>query len=145
MNIISVFLLSAAAILSQTAAVPSRTDPAAEIRAVLDTMEKTWNSGDLDTYISAYDATAEVTMQSPSRRYRGFATIRSLFVDTFASAEKRGHLHFTEVEITVLDPASAMAIGRFNIDFPSGKERHGYYTVLFRRRAEGWKIVHDQS
>jgi ketosteroid isomerase-like protein len=116
-----------------------------EIENNLNKMVEYWNSGELDKYISFYANTEDITMQSSKTRFYGINKIRSLFVDSFAKEETRGKLIFSEVSITVLSNESAYAIGKFNLQYPNGNKREGYYTVVFKKLATGWKIVHDQS
>ena len=55
-----------------------------------------------------------------------------------------GVLKFSEVEVTVLAPDAAFAVGHWRLeraqDAPSG-----LFTLLFRRGSAGWRIVHDHT
>ena len=55
-----------------------------------------------------------------------------------------GVLKFSEVEVTVLAPDAAFAVGRWRLeraqDAPSG-----LFTLLFRRESAGWRIVQDHT
>jgi beta-aspartyl-peptidase (threonine type) len=55
-----------------------------------------------------------------------------------------GQLAFTEIQIEMLGPASALVRGRWRLKMNSG-EPNGLFTLIFRRLPAGWKIVHDHT
>ena len=55
-----------------------------------------------------------------------------------------GTLTFSDLEITPLGRDAAIALGRWKLK-RSKDEPHGRFTLIFRRRAEGWRIVHDHT
>jgi len=45
----------------------------------------------------------------------------------------------------MLGPEAAFVRGEFHLTMPDGKIPHGLFTLIFRKFADGWKIVHDHS
>lgn len=111
----------------------------------MDSMEAYWNSGDLDRYMSYYAQRDSITFQSGAVRYHGWETVKGLFVPMFQNEEIRGRLHFSGVEMIILSDAYVFAIGKFNLLYPDSRTREGYFTVLYKKFRDGWKIVHDHS
>jgi ketosteroid isomerase-like protein len=55
-----------------------------------------------------------------------------------------GTLEFTELELKPLSPFYIMAMGRWQLT-RAGDTPNGRFTLIFRRTADGWRIVHDHT
>jgi beta-aspartyl-peptidase (threonine type) len=55
-----------------------------------------------------------------------------------------GHLEFASVKIELLGPGAAFVRGRFYLTETSA-ESSGLFTLMFRKFADGWKIIHDHT
>lgn len=116
-----------------------------ELIQCIDSMEAFWNKGDLDNYMNYYHKSDSLVMQSSNARFYGWERINAMFVNMFMDENLRGELKFTEVEIPESTNELGLVIGKFNLKYPDGNSRDGYFTVLFKKFPEGWKIIHDQS
>ena len=56
-----------------------------------------------------------------------------------------GRLAFTGLEVVMLGPDAALARGRFQLSMSDGKRPTGLFTLILRKRPEGWRIVHDHT
>jgi ketosteroid isomerase-like protein len=56
-----------------------------------------------------------------------------------------GTLDFPQLDLKMLGTEAALARGRWRLKMPDRKELTGMTSVIFRKRAEGWRIVHDHS
>ncbi|MFC2107099.1 YybH family protein [Bacteroidota bacterium] len=108
-------------------------------------MEKFWNEGDLENYMDFYWNSDSLTMQSSNARYYGWENINAMFVNMFQDENLRGELKFSEIEIPSFSDETALVIGKFHLDYPNGQMREGYFTVIFKKIDNEWKIIHDQS
>ncbi len=54
-----------------------------------------------------------------------------------------GHLTFSELEVTKLDDAAALVLGRWNLD--RGDPVGGVFTLVLCREAGRWVIIHDHT
>jgi len=105
-----------------------------------------WNKGDVEAYMNiCYPKKEDILMQSTSSRIYGYTKIYNMYAKLFPDADKRGVLSFSDVEVTVLSPDTAMEIGKFTLTFKDGKTRSGYFTAIHKKFPEGWRIVHDHS
>lgn len=119
--------------------------PAAEreIRAVLDLQQAAWNRGDIDGFMASYWNSEYLTFQSANKRTRGWSEVLARYKKTYP-AGKMGRLEFADLAVHVLSQNSAFVLGRFKLDL-DGSLKEGVFTLIFRRTAEGWRIVHDHT
>ena len=123
---------------------PTRGQPASEIRAVLAAQQASWNRGDIDGYMNGYARSNATVFVSGDTITRGWQTVRDRYKQKYASAQAMGRLEFSNLEITTLGADVAVALGRWQL-FRKSDHPHGRFTLLFRRTAEGWRIVHDHT
>ena len=62
-----------------------------------------------------------------------------------SAGSEMGKLRFDDLQITVLDLDSAFVRGRWRLTLSNGKQPGGLFTLIFRRKPEGWRIVHDHT
>lgn len=105
-----------------------------------------WNKGDVEAYMSiSYPKKDDILMQSANSRIYGYKKIYDMYAGLFPKEEARGVLTFSDVEVNVLSPDTAVEIGRFKLTYKDGKERSSYFTAILKKFPEGWRIVHDHS
>lgn len=114
------------------------------IKAVLHQQEKAWNSGDLSAFMEGYwksDSLVFVGSRGPT--YGHTNTYRN-YQKGYPNQAAMGKLTFTLMHIKQWDSETVQVIGGFELtrekDAPSG-----FFTLLFRRFEDGWKIVSDHS
>ena len=114
------------------------------VRAVLDAQRDAWNRGDLEGYMDGYDRSPATEFVGGDTITRGWQTVLERYQRKYDSREKMGVLAFSEIEITVLSKDAALVLGRWRLKRASD-EPHGTFSLLFRRKQAGWRIVHDHS
>ncbi len=119
-------------------------DPAAEIREVLHAQQEAWNRGDVDGFMNGYARSRSTTFVSEDTITRGWQTVRDRYKKKYSDRQKMGALTFSGLEIISLGPNAAIVIGRWQLKRKSDQP-HGRFTLVFRRLAEGWRIVHDHT
>jgi beta-aspartyl-peptidase (threonine type) len=116
------------------------------VRGVLETQQADWNRGDLDGFMNGYWNSPKTVFQSGAERFNGWETVRARFHKRYKEGgAAMGTLDFSGVEVEVLGPESALARGRWRLTMPDGKKPGGLFTVILRKQADGWKIVHDHT
>ena len=116
----------------------------AAIRVVLDAQAQAWNRGDLEGYMDGYDRSPATEFVGGDTITRGWQTVLERYQEKYNSRDKMGVLTFSEIETTVLSKDAALVLGRWRLKRASD-EPHGTFSLLFRRRKAGWRIVHDHS
>jgi ketosteroid isomerase-like protein len=119
-------------------------DPGSQIRAVMSAQVDAWNRGDIDGFMNGYARTAATEFVSGDKLTRGWQTVRDRYLRKYNSRDKMGRLTFSEIRIEVLNVNAALVVGRWKL--ARGHDQpHGIFTLLFRRTAAGWRIVHDHT
>lgn len=116
----------------------------AAIRATLDGMARAWNAADLPGHVAPYlDSAAFMTGRGPIRgRDR---TAESLQRSFWRDGRPTQALRFEQVEARPLGGAHALVTGRFVLAGGDAPERSGWFTLVWVRTADGWRILHDHS
>jgi uncharacterized protein (TIGR02246 family) len=121
-------------------------DPAAEVRAVWTAQVDAWNRGDLDGFMTGYWNAADLVFFSNKTETRGWQQTLDRYRATYkAEGRQMGTLDFPQLEFKVFGPTAVLARGRWRLKMPDGKESSGMTSVIFEKRPEGWRIVHDHS
>ena len=116
----------------------------AEIQSVLTAQQDAWNHGDIDAFMNGYARSASTVFISEDEVRRGWETVRDRYHTRYSDRGKMGTLSFSEIEVTMLSPDAAVVLGRWKLK-RADDEPHGRFTLIFKRLAEGWRIVHDQT
>ena len=118
-----------------------------EIRTLLKNSEEAWNRGDLVAFASAYEDSPDTTFIGREVTRGGTQAILERYRRTYANWDAMGKLAFSEIEIRLLAPDVALATGKFELKrtAAAGGDTSGRFTLILRRSAAGWKIIHDHS
>lgn len=122
---------------------PKRTSRRA-IRAVLDAQVAAWNRGDIEGYMNGYDRSPNTEFVGADSITRGWQDVLDRYKKRYDTPEKMGVLAFSDLEIMMLSSDAALVLGRWHLK-RANDEPHGTFTLLFRKRKAGWRIVHDHS
>lgn len=133
-------------LLAATANAHAPDDPAQAVRLLLEAQQADWNRGDLDAFLGGYWNSPDVVFQSGGERFKGFETLKARFQKRYKSeGAAMGELTFSDIEIETLADNAALARGRWSLRMPDGKTPGGLFTVVVKKRPEGWRIVHDHT
>jgi ketosteroid isomerase-like protein len=115
-----------------------------QIEQTLSAQAEAWNRGDIDAFMEGY-------AKIPGLRFASGATVTYGWEQTLANYKKRypdraamGTLTFSELDITILAPDSALVFGRWRLKTEKG-EPNGLFTLLWRKTDAGWRIVADHT
>ena len=122
---------------------PQATNESA-IRGVLDAQAAAWNRGDIEGYMNGYDRSPNTEFVGADSITRGWQDVLDRYKKRYDTREKMGVLAFSDLEITMLSKDAALVLGRWHLQ-RANDEPHGTFTLLFRKRKAGWRIVHDHS
>jgi ketosteroid isomerase-like protein len=115
-----------------------------QIEQTLSAQADAWNRGDIDAFMEGY-------AKIPGLRFASGANVTYGWEQTLANYKKRypdraamGMLTFSDLDITVLSPDSALVFGRWRLKTEKG-EPNGLFTLLWRKTDAGWRIVADHT
>ena len=122
----------------------SADNPAAkEITNAMENSANEWNKGNLEAFMSLYDASA--TMMMPTGP-AGLDAIRSLYEKKyFAGGMPKQNLRYSDMKVRFLGGDYALLTGAFTLYGNNLPERSGRYSLVMVRSPTGWKILHDHS
>ena len=117
-----------------------------DIRRVLDDQVVAWNRGNVRAFMSGYDNSPETTFVGTTIT-KGHAEVLANYLKRYPTKEKMGTLEFSDLEIHALDAGYASVIGRWHLTRTkeAGGDVGGIFTLLFRKTAQGWKIILDHT
>src|SRR5689334_5734152 len=86
-----------------------------EIQKILQDSEAAWNRGDLVAFVSYYNDAPDTTFIGREVTRGGTQAILDRYRRAYPTAEARGTLMFSEIEIRTLGPGVALAIGKYSL------------------------------
>ena len=127
-------------------AVTARADAVADVKQVLTEQQAAWNRGDVKAFMAGYDNSPETTFVGKKTTH-GWQQVMDNYLQNYSSREKMGKLEFSDLDVRVLDEATAVVTGRFHLarTADAGGDMGGVYSLVFRKSASGWKIVLDHT
>jgi ketosteroid isomerase-like protein len=120
--------------------------PEDEIRGVLARQQADWNRADVESFMTGYDNSEQTTFQGKALS-RGYGSVLERYRKSYPNAEAMGQLKFSEIEVRMLGADAALVLGRFSLERSpaAGGPATGRFTLIFRKTAQGWKIIHDHT
>ena len=124
---------------------PSFADEAAnEIKTLLEAQAEAWNAGDIEAFMAGYWKSDELRFASGGTVTYGWAGTLANYENRYPTPEKMGQLTFSGLDIRVLSDTFVLAFGRWELG-REGLDIGGFFTLLFEKRPEGWRIVADHT
>ncbi|HUA16304.1 MAG TPA: nuclear transport factor 2 family protein [Verrucomicrobiae bacterium] len=133
-----------------TADAPHRGTPSkgskAAIEHVLHGQQDAWNRHDLDTFMTGYWHSPDLTFFAGGQENQGWQAAMDRYKARYtAPGHEMGRLEFSDLRIAMLAPDAAFVRGAWHLTMSDGKTPHGLFTLVFRRFPDGWKIIHDHT
>src|SRR5438270_651427 len=122
-----------------------RADDAADIKKVLDDQVAAWNKGDLVGFMKGYWNSRDLTFVFGKDVTRGWQETLDRYKKRYqAEGKEMGKLTFSDVVVKELAPGVAMVTGKWELTL-SKEAVGGRYTLILKKLADGWRIVHDHT
>ena len=98
----------------------------------------------LAAYMEGYAKEDATEFVSGDTVMRGWQAVLERYKARYDTRAKMGTLAFSELEIKPLSEYYIMASGRWQLTRDADTP-HGRFTLIFRRTAAGWRIIHDHT
>jgi len=118
--------------------------PENAIRGVLDNQVAAWNRGDVEGFMEGYWKSEELTFVTAAGVTRGWQKVIERYRRSYPDKKAMGRLSFSNLEIRVLSPDSAVVLGRWRLQRDAGQPE-GHFTLVLRKFRDGWRIIHDHT
>jgi ketosteroid isomerase-like protein len=112
----------------------------------LDEQTKAWNRGDIKAFVETYEDSSAITFLGRELS-RGRDGVLARYLKTYDTREKMGTLRFEIIESRGLGADHHLILGKFFLtrNAAGGGDATGKFTLILRKTAKGWKIVHDHT
>ncbi|MDE1924537.1 MAG: nuclear transport factor 2 family protein [Gammaproteobacteria bacterium] len=142
----SILALSSGGLSSPARAAAQAPDQAAQILAVMRSSAAAWNRGDLAGFAASYDDSPDILFIGRTVSH-GYAQMLAAYRAHYPTPARMGRLEFSNLAVQPLDPRFATVTGRFHLarSARDGGNADGYFLLVFKQTAQGWKIVRDDS
>lgn len=118
--------------------------PQAEIMAAMNASAAGWNAGSLERFVAVY--APDAVFVGKDGLVSGRAAIAARYRPSFADgANRRGRLSFEPLGFRRISATHQLLWAKWRLTPAGGQTESGVTTLLFERRAEGWRIVSDHS
>jgi ketosteroid isomerase-like protein len=114
------------------------------IEALLAEQAEAWNRGDLEGFMEGYLRSPELSYTAGGAVHRGWDELLERYRRAYGEGEAMGLLTFEDLEVHPLSADAAWALGRWRLEL-AADTLGGAYTLVLRRVAGEWKVVHDHT
>ena len=115
-----------------------------EILDVMAEQIKAWNDGSVEGFMEGYWNSENLRFASGDEIFFGWDKVLARYERRYPTKRRMGTLTFTDMDVTLLGDDAAMVFGKWKV-----RKRHerssGLFTLIFRKTADGWRIVHDHT
>ncbi len=117
-----------------------------EVQKVLDQQADCWSKGDLVCYMEGYWKSDSLVFVGKSGLTYGWQPTLDNYKRNYPDPVAMGKLTFDILEMKPLSEETMLVIGKWHLkrEVAAG-DLQGHFSVVFKRLADGWKIVADQS
>jgi ketosteroid isomerase-like protein len=136
--------LSACAVPGRSGGDALSTEDEAQMLAAMQASTDAWNRGDLKGHLAIYDPSVTV-MTKTGPRPTVEAIEQSFGQAYFVNGQPRQKLRMESVVIRGLSGQSALMTGRFTLSGGMEAEQSGWFTLVWVRTVDGWRVVHDHT
>ena len=122
------------------------------IRAAIAAQAAAWNRADIPAFMQTYENSPETTFIGLTLR-KGYEPILERYKKAYTTPEQMGRLTFGSIEVRLLSgscgkPEFAVVTGTFHLQRSAkgeAKKDDGIFSLVWRKGADGWKIILDHT
>ena len=114
------------------------------ICALLNDQQDAWNEGDIPGFMAGYWQSEDLRFASGGSITTGWGETLARYQARYDTPEAMGWLAFTDLDVTQLSEDAAYVFGRWTL-YRESDEPTGLFTLILRKEAEGWRVVHDHT
>ena len=115
-----------------------------EIQNILANQTKSWNNGNLESFMAGYLESDSLVFIGKSGPTYGYANTLANYKKGYPDTSHMGKLHFDIISMKALNTDHYFVIGKWHLTRTVGNI-NGIFTLLLRKTKNGWKIIADHS
>lgn len=118
-----------------------------DLERMMRTAEAAWNRGDLESFVIDYDDSAETAFIGRTVTRGNRKAILDRYRRGYPTRAAMGTLTYSQFVVRPVADGLAIMTGRFELkrSAEAGGNSTGRFTLVWKRTADGWKIIHDHS
>lgn len=116
--------------------------------AVKDAMKdqmNSWNIGDIPAFMNYYWNNDSLQFISKNGISKGWKKVLSNYQKAYPNQEQMGELLFELKEVRQVSHDCVFVVGSWNLSYSEKPNVGGYFTLLWKLKPEGWRIVIDHT
>jgi uncharacterized protein (TIGR02246 family) len=116
----------------------------AKIRAAFESTAVGWNEGNLQKYLAVY--TPDATEMRGTGPAGGVEAIEETMKKGFwKTGRPLQNLRYESVVVRMLGKEGALVTGNYILTGGGVPERRGWFTSVWKKTKDGWRMIHDHS
>lgn len=121
--------------------------PKERIMDALNAQARAWNAGDVVGFMQGYDDSDSTRFVSAKGVVAGYRNVLARYLSAYPTKDKMGALAFSDLDIRMLSETLAIVVGKWTLtrSESDGGNASGYFTLIFQKTTNGWKIIHDHT
>ena len=136
------FIILAGLLSSLTASAQNKDEQT--IREVMNKQVNSWNSGDIDAFMTTYWKNDSLLFVGSKGPIYGWQTTLESYKKSYPDTVAMGKLNFEILRIQFLAYNYSFVLGKWHLSRSIG-DTGGYFTLLFRKIKKQWVIVADHT
>jgi|SRR6478735_1533826 len=113
-------------------------------KTVLEQQVIDWNKGDMNGYMQGYWKSDSLEFIGKTGVTYGWENTLQKYMRSYPNAAAMGQLNLTVLRVENINSTNAYVTGKWNLIREAGN-LEGYFTLLFRKIDNEWKIISDHS
>tara|TARA_B100000768_G_scaffold62344_1_gene60372 strand:- start:1830 stop:2183 length:354 start_codon:yes stop_codon:yes gene_type:complete len=111
---------------------------------VMSFQEKSWNKGDIDSFMNGYLKSEELVFSGSGGPVYGWKATKERYFKSYPDLKTMGKLSFTVNKIKSISEDSAYLIGEYYLKRTIG-DSFGHFTLVWKKVNGNWLIVSDHT
>ena len=117
-----------------------------EIHVLMKEQEKSWNMGNIDNFMEKYWDNDSLIFIGKSGINYGWKKTISNYKKSYRNKNEMGELKFKNIICNPLNDSTHIITGKWSLTRnDSIGNINGYYTLLWIKKLNGWKIIYDHT
>ncbi len=116
----------------------------AAIRAAMAAQTRAWNRGDILGFMRGYRRSPQTEFVGPQGIEHGWQALAERYRREYPNRAAMGRLRFKILRILRLGKRAALVTGEYRLA-RRGRVLRGAFTLVWRKFANGWKIIDDHT
>lgn len=116
-----------------------------EIGKLMKAQQESWNSGDLEGFMTYYHESDSLLFLTPRGLTQGWKEMLTRYQKSYPGKKEMGMLSFDQLVFRELSDINYLVIGRWMLEKEESENASGYFSLIWKKFPEGWRIVADHT